>query len=35
MIRTIDLRNHVVAIFGALIVSTVLLSIAAPVVPIV
>ncbi len=35
MIRTTDLRNHVAALFGALIVSTMLFAITTPVVPIV
>ncbi len=34
MIRTETLRQHVAALFGALLVSTLLLSVAAPVVPI-
>ncbi len=34
MIRTDTLRHHVAAVFGALFVSAVLLSVAAPVMPI-
>lgn len=34
MIRTETFRHHVAALFGALFVSTLLLSVAAPVVPI-